>query len=511
MPRQKDEAEKQTDDLLDELERRIKREYSKALKEIQEKYDSFAKEFQNEDERKKEQLANGIISKEAYQKWRKEQLYLDRRYKELASNLASDLTKVDQKVMSIINGYMPEAYALNFNYSTYEIEQGTGANTSFSLYSRDTVERLFKQGDIKLPNRDGINVPVDQRWNLQHINSAILQGVLQGESIPDISKRLQQVTNMDDKVAVRNARTMMTGAQNAGRLDAYERADRMGIKIEKEWMATLDSRTRDSHQRLDGERVDWKKAFSNDLMYPGDPDGDPSEVYNCRCTMVPFYPEYADIAPQKRMTYNEWKNGKKTIEEKISENKNAKVENPAKIIFNSKEKKEYDQEKDRIYREVGKMSSKDGFKTVKNFYEKYQGGEADENTFFTQTMAEFKEVLKKPDREPDYTSSSGSKYWYSKDGVIRGADHWGDGVASCSWALKGEKEEYYGNSWLNNTGERYGFAEWSEFVKMPQMIAINDNEFILTTFENNQSLDILEYKGEKYLIFRGKAIKTNRS
>ena len=155
----------------------------------------------------------------------------------------------------------------------------------------------------------------DLIWNRQHLDSAILQGVLQGKSIPEISENLQQVTDMDDKAAVRNARTMMTGAQNAGRLDAYERADRMGIKIQKEWMATLDSRTRDSHQRLDGERVDWKKAFSNDLMYPGDPSGDPSEVYNCRCTMIPFYPEYADIIGD-RVTYSEWVGQHKEPKEK---------------------------------------------------------------------------------------------------------------------------------------------------------------------------------------------------
>ncbi len=28
------------------------------------------------------------------------------------------------------------------------------------------------------------------------------------------------------------------------------------------------------------------KRFSNGCMYPGDPDGKPSEVYNCRCTMI---------------------------------------------------------------------------------------------------------------------------------------------------------------------------------------------------------------------------------
>lgn len=152
---------------------------------------------------------------------------------------------------------------MNFNYTTYEIEMGVNANTGFALYSRETVEKLVKQNEISLPKRK-VDIPLDQQWNRKHLDSAILQGVLQGDSIPKISKRLQQVTDMDRKASIRNARTMMTGAQNGGRMSAYERAANLGIKIQKEWMATLDSRTRDSHQKMDGERVDWKSRFPTD-------------------------------------------------------------------------------------------------------------------------------------------------------------------------------------------------------------------------------------------------------
>lgn len=306
--RKKDQAEQQTDELLEELEKRIAAEYSVALKEIREKYDKFAEKFKDQDEKKKEDLKNGKITQGQYNKWRTGRLFTDERYRKLQKILAEDLTKTNQKAMSIANGYMPDAYAINFNYSTYEIEQGVNINTNFTLYSRETVEKLVREGSVDLPKRK-VDIPADLLWNRQHINSAILQGVLQGESIPDISKRLQQVTDMNRRAAVRNARTMMTGAQNGGRIAAYERADDLGIKIQKEWMATLDSRTRDSHQEMDGKRVDWKKPFENGLMYPGDPSGDPAEVYNCRCTLVPFYPEYADTMA-KRMTYSEWIKGK---------------------------------------------------------------------------------------------------------------------------------------------------------------------------------------------------------
>lgn len=163
--------------------------------------------------------------------------------------------------------------------------QKASAGVSYTLYDRHTVERLAKNNPDLLPKAK-INIPKDLAWNKQKINSAVLQGVLQGEDIRKVSKRLQSVTDMNRHSAVRNARTMMTSAENGGRLDSYIWAEDLGINMEKQWLASLDGRTRHSHAAQDGEHVPVKEEFSNGLMFPADPDGDPREVCNCRCTMV---------------------------------------------------------------------------------------------------------------------------------------------------------------------------------------------------------------------------------
>ena len=123
-------------------------------------------------------------------------------------------------------------------------------------------------------------------WNARRIRNELTAGIIQGESMGKIANRFYSVMGSNRKAAVRNARTAVTSAQNGGRMDAMRRAMEQGYSAKKQWVSTMDERTRLSHILLGGETVDANKPFSNGLMYPGDPDGDPSEVYNCRCTMV---------------------------------------------------------------------------------------------------------------------------------------------------------------------------------------------------------------------------------
>lgn len=78
------------------------------------------------------------------------------------------------------------------------------------------------------------------------------------------------------------ARTEVISASNYGAYEAIVQADVGG---QKEWIATRDNRTRETHWNLDGEAVGINEKFSNGLEYPGDPSGEPGEIINCRCTI----------------------------------------------------------------------------------------------------------------------------------------------------------------------------------------------------------------------------------
>lgn len=287
-----DIGSEKTEKLIDTIEQRLNRIYSQAAKETKEKYLAYVEKFKKQEAKKLEDLAKGKITQSQFDEWRERAIFSGKQYQALADTMAKDLTTVNQKAMSIVNGYTPEAYALNRNYAFYQLDLGgVDVAATFTLYDRHTVEKLAR-GKASLLPKPKVDIPKDQRWNRQHIKNAIAQGVLQGESIPDIAKRLEKVVGMNHSSAVRNARTAMTGAQNAGRVSSYRDARKLGIKVLNEWLATNDSRTRDSHAKINGDRVPDGKKFANGCEYPGDPNGPPEEVYNCRCTLIPYLPDY---------------------------------------------------------------------------------------------------------------------------------------------------------------------------------------------------------------------------
>jgi SPP1 gp7 family putative phage head morphogenesis protein len=277
-PEQK--AHKLTDDELKKLERKIAKIYNQAGKDLEKKLSDYMAQFEKADKSKIKQLEDGKITQKQYDNWRAHEMMLPDQWKIMRETLAQDYTNANKISAGIMDDGAKNIYALNHNYAAYALEHGTNMNLQFTLYDKATVERLLKSDKALLP-QPKVDIPKDLRWNKQKIQSAVTQGILQGEPIDKIASRLQQVTDMNKSAAIRNARTATTGAENAGRQDTYDEAVSKGVKMQKEWLATLDGRTRHSHAALDGEHVDTDKKFSNGCRFPGDPQGPPTEVYNC--------------------------------------------------------------------------------------------------------------------------------------------------------------------------------------------------------------------------------------
>lgn len=326
----KDPAFEETEKIIAAIEIRLNMEYSKAIKEVEAKLDDYLERFAKKDNTwrawvedvKESDPAEYKKRKSEYKKWRTSQIAVGKRWKDMKETLAEDLHNTNVSARAIAAGKMPEVYALNHNYGTYEVEKGSHLNTNYTLYDRNTVAVLMRDNPQLLPNpgkdlSKRIYAGLDVRWNRQQIQSVMMQSLTQGDSIPEIATRLaNEVGDKNRKAAIRNARTMATSAQNRGRVDSYKRAVNMGIEMEQQWIATLDSRTRHSHRAVDHEIRPVGEEFSNGCMFPGDPDAPPEEVYNCRCSLAGIVAGFTSKADELRDLsdiggdYEAWKNSK---------------------------------------------------------------------------------------------------------------------------------------------------------------------------------------------------------
>lgn len=319
-----DEGYQETERLLEDMIAEIESIYGQAYNELADMAADYLSQFQREDERRRDQVQNGEMQKDDYITWRRNQLMTGRQNYAMMQTMADNITNRNEIAASVINDYLPEAYAINGNYTTYEIEHHFGINTIFTMYDEQTVERLIREQPDLLPQAR-IDIPKDQQWNRQLLNSAMIQGILQGDDINTLANRLAAVTDMNRTSAIRNAATMTTAAQNGGRMDSYRRAQRMGVRgLKHRWLATLDGHTRQSHIDVDGEVREVDEKFSNGLLYPGEPGGPPAEVYNCRCCTIAAFEDsefreasgrnqhiYEENSRVRNMSYDEWKHAKR--------------------------------------------------------------------------------------------------------------------------------------------------------------------------------------------------------
>lgn len=327
-----DLGHKLTDKELAKLERRIAKLYREAGEELQTTIDAYFEQFAKRDEEMKALIGtvqNGKEWTEAdYKQWRLNQIGRGKRYQAMRDKVARRATDANAVAVSYTNDATPSIYSLNRNYAAYTIESVAG-DVGFDLWDEQTVKRLIVEQPGLMPyypKDRALKRGIDLAYGKKQITASVTSSILQGKSIKHMADDLQKrITTMSRDSAIRTARTAVTGAQNAGRMDSYAAADKMGIKLKKRWLATLDARTRHSHAMLDGEQVAQDKKFSNGCRFPGDPQGPPWEIYNCRCTLIAAVDGVDTSSAQRRarnadtgqtevisnMTYAEWAGWKK--------------------------------------------------------------------------------------------------------------------------------------------------------------------------------------------------------
>ena len=279
-----DTAHRLTDLKLEEMEKRLSAIYSRAEKTVQKKMADYAKSI---DEKSAELLQAYKDAEAEGEKQKAKKAYIrfyrkvvkSKEFVSLSADIADDLYKANVQASTYINSQTPSIYALNYNYINAEMakdidgfkpQEITEAEAEkYSGYTQQTVDKKK-----------------DTAWNKDNLKKSVIAGSMLLLGASAIMKRsANSAVEKNRNSASMHSEGMGTDAENKARLDGMYRARDIGVKVQKQWRATLDNRTRDSHRLLDGETIDLDATFDNGLKYPREPGGALSEICNCRCRL----------------------------------------------------------------------------------------------------------------------------------------------------------------------------------------------------------------------------------
>lgn len=298
-----DYGKKETQKKLNKLEKEIEMIYRQALKEIKEeikKYPNLDKILSIKDKNERLRMAK-----------RRSDFQL------LTKHLSKIIQGKNKISIDLINDKMIDIYGFNFNWSAYFLENLTGFDLSFILYSREAVKALLLE-TTPVFTKMAYKGAKDLDTILRDLRRGLAVSIIKGESIDQIAKRISKITEKNKNNSIRVARTETTRIENSGRIDAFKHGEDMGLELRKQWISTIDSRTRDRHLELNMKSVDLDKSFAYGLKYPGDPHAPANQTINCRCTVVTEFVgvKKTDFEMKldedlKRETFKEWERRKK--------------------------------------------------------------------------------------------------------------------------------------------------------------------------------------------------------
>ena len=262
--------------------KRLERIYGNSLKDIQDKIQNLSfsigklqqeYDWLDPDDPKRAQVKSMIQSK-IYQKQSQEQL---------EKQVDGILKQMQTSQFTTVSEYLDTCYTDGFIGTIFDA-YGQGVPLLMPLDQKAMVRAVQLESKISkgLYTRLGKDIGLLKT----RIMSDVSRGIASGMGYAQVAKQLENQSRIGFNRAVRIARTEGHRIQCTATMDAMENAKKHGADVVKQWDATLDGRTRDSHRAVDGEIREVNKPFSNGLMFPSDPSGRAEEVINCRCALL---------------------------------------------------------------------------------------------------------------------------------------------------------------------------------------------------------------------------------
>lgn len=261
--------------------RRLKSVYNQSLKDITEKTKELQAQIEAFDAL--EGIATDPEELARIKSMKQSKVYQKQYQEALKKQVNGILDNMQVEEFNTVDSYLKKCYEDGFVGTVYDLHN-QGIPLIMPLDQTAMVRAV--QLDSKISQGLYTRLGEDVSLLKKKITATVSRSISTGISYQQAAKQLASYTNIGYNNAVRIARTEGHRIQVQSSMDACEKAKEKGADVVKQWDATLDSNTRESHQAVDGEIRELDKPFSNGLMFPGDPSGGASEVVNCRCALL---------------------------------------------------------------------------------------------------------------------------------------------------------------------------------------------------------------------------------
>lgn len=206
----------------------------------------------------------------------------------LKKQLDGILEALQNKEFETIAEYLTGCYEDGFLGTLYDIH-GQGIPLIFPIDQAQVVEAV--QTDSKISTNLYIRLGEDVTHLKKSIRVELSRGISNGSTWAEIAVPIAHGMNSPFRKAMNNAmriaRTEGHRIQNRAQVDTLNKAKEKGADVVKQWISTLDDRTRETHKILDGqirEIEDYFEVNGHRAKYPGG-FGVASEDIHCRCCM----------------------------------------------------------------------------------------------------------------------------------------------------------------------------------------------------------------------------------
>lgn len=261
--------------------RKLKNQYHHAQKDIETK----TRELQNQINSLDAMMGMTEDAEELakLQSMKQSKVYQKQYQDALKKQVNSILDNMQVEEFKTISEYLNKCYEDGFIGTMFDL-QGQGIPLCFPLDQEAMVRAV--QIDSKISQGLYTRLGEDVSLLKKKITAQVSRGISTGMSFEQVAQQISGITKIGYNNAIRIARTEGHRIQTQGTMDACYKARDKGADVVKQWDATMDSATRESHTIRDGEIRELDEKFSNGLMFPGDPSGSAAEVVNCRCALL---------------------------------------------------------------------------------------------------------------------------------------------------------------------------------------------------------------------------------